>query len=182
MSRPLTPGRQGVPILQEAGWPPVPVWVDAENFAPNGIRSPNHPARSESPYRVSYPGQESISSIGVWHFARSASCRCDTFFLLSVGGLCCLHLHSLVSFHFSINDMKPPVTCRCLQAVSEEAANKHPSKQQQFWSCITDVYRRNNNLRNEPTRTLPNGIKTANKRGMNNRMEQGGYSRREKKE
>jgi len=30
-----------VPILQEAGWAPAPVWTGAENIAPNVIRSPD---------------------------------------------------------------------------------------------------------------------------------------------
>jgi len=30
--------------------------MDAENLAPTGIRSPDRPARSESLYRLSYPG------------------------------------------------------------------------------------------------------------------------------
>ena len=38
-SRPLfTPGKDLVPILQEAGWAPGPVWTGAENLAPTGIR------------------------------------------------------------------------------------------------------------------------------------------------
>jgi hypothetical protein len=54
--RPLfTPGKDPVPILQEAGWAPGPVWTVAENFASNGIRSPHLPARSQSLYRMSYP-------------------------------------------------------------------------------------------------------------------------------
>jgi hypothetical protein len=54
--RPLfTPGKDPVPIVQEAGWAPGPVWTDAENLAPNGIRSPVRPARSQSLYRLSYP-------------------------------------------------------------------------------------------------------------------------------
>jgi len=42
------PGRSlaPVPILQEAGWAPVPVWTGAENLASIGIRSPDRPARS----------------------------------------------------------------------------------------------------------------------------------------
>ena len=31
-------------------------WTGAENLAPTGIRSPDRPARSESLYRLSYPG------------------------------------------------------------------------------------------------------------------------------
>jgi len=37
--RNLLPGKDPVPILQEAGWAPGPVWAGAENFVPTGIRS-----------------------------------------------------------------------------------------------------------------------------------------------
>jgi hypothetical protein len=54
--RPLfTPGKDQVPIVQEGGWAPGPVWTGAENLAPNGIRSPDRLARRQSPYRLSYP-------------------------------------------------------------------------------------------------------------------------------
>ena len=52
----FTPGKDPVMIVQEAGWAPGPVWIGAENLALTGIRSPNLPARSESLYRMSYPG------------------------------------------------------------------------------------------------------------------------------
>ena len=45
-----------VPIAQGAGWAPGQVWTSAENFARTGIRSTDRPARSESLYRLSYPG------------------------------------------------------------------------------------------------------------------------------
>jgi hypothetical protein len=45
-------------IVQEAGWAPRPVWTDAENLAPTGIRFPNRPYRSKPVYRLSYPGQQ----------------------------------------------------------------------------------------------------------------------------
>jgi hypothetical protein len=52
MPRPLsTPGKDPVPIIQEAGWALGPVWTGAENLAPTGIRSPDRLARSQS---VSY--------------------------------------------------------------------------------------------------------------------------------
>jgi hypothetical protein len=55
MPRPLfTPGKDPVPIVQEAGWAPGPVWTGAENFAPIGIWSPDRPAHSQSLYRLSY--------------------------------------------------------------------------------------------------------------------------------
>jgi len=54
--RPLfTPGKDPVPIVQEAGWAPGPFWTGAENLATTGIRSPDRPARSQSLYRLSYP-------------------------------------------------------------------------------------------------------------------------------
>jgi len=50
----FTPGKDPVPILQEAGWAPGPAWTGAENLASTGIRSPDRPARSQSLYRLSY--------------------------------------------------------------------------------------------------------------------------------
>ena len=56
--RPIfTPGKNPVPIVQEAGWAPGWVWTGAENLAPTGIRSPDHPACIQSLYRLSYPAQ-----------------------------------------------------------------------------------------------------------------------------
>jgi hypothetical protein len=45
-----------VPIVQ--GGAPGPVWTGAENLASTGIRSPDRPARSDSLYRLSYPGTQ----------------------------------------------------------------------------------------------------------------------------
>jgi len=44
----LYPGKDPVPIVQEVGWAPGPVWTGAENLAPIGIPSPDRPARSQS--------------------------------------------------------------------------------------------------------------------------------------
>jgi hypothetical protein len=52
----LPPGKgPPVPIVQEAGWAPEPVWtqrVEEKSFAPAGIepRSPGSPARSQTLY------------------------------------------------------------------------------------------------------------------------------------
>ena len=51
----FTSGKDAVPIVQEAGWAPGPVRTGAENLTPAGIRSPNHPGRSQSLYRLCYP-------------------------------------------------------------------------------------------------------------------------------
>jgi len=40
----FTPGKDPVPIVQEAGWAPEPVWTGVENLALTGIRSSDHPA------------------------------------------------------------------------------------------------------------------------------------------
>ena len=55
----FTHGKDRLPIVQEAGWTPGPVWTGAENLASTGIRSPDRPARSQSLYRLSYPAHSS---------------------------------------------------------------------------------------------------------------------------
>jgi len=56
MPRPLfTPGKDPVPVVQEAGWAPGRVWTGVENLAPTGIRSPDRVARGQSLYRLRYP-------------------------------------------------------------------------------------------------------------------------------
>jgi len=61
--RPLfTSGKDPVPIVQEAGWDPGPVWTGAKNLAPTGIPSPDRPARSQSLYRLSYPARSFYNS------------------------------------------------------------------------------------------------------------------------
>ena len=64
--RPLfTPGRDPVPIVQEAGWAPGPVWTGAENLAPTEIRSPGRPARSQSIYQLRYPAHSHLDEWGI---------------------------------------------------------------------------------------------------------------------
>jgi len=57
MFRPqLTPGKDPVSIIQEAGWASVPVWTGAKNLDPTAIGSPDCPARrQQSLYRLRYP-------------------------------------------------------------------------------------------------------------------------------
>ena len=49
----FTPGKDPVPIVQEAGWAPGPVWTDGKS-RPTRIRSPDRQARSQSLYQLSY--------------------------------------------------------------------------------------------------------------------------------
>ena len=59
--RPLfTPGKHPVPIVQEAGWAPGPVWTGAENLASTEVRSPDRPARSQWLHRLHYPGHTNM--------------------------------------------------------------------------------------------------------------------------
>ena len=56
MPRPLfNLGNDPVPIVQEAGWAPGPVWTGAEYLASTEIRSSGRPARRQSLYRLRYP-------------------------------------------------------------------------------------------------------------------------------
>ena len=48
--RPRTPWNDPVPLTQEAGWAPGPVWTGEENLAPTVFRSPDRPVRSQSLY------------------------------------------------------------------------------------------------------------------------------------
>ena len=52
----FTPGKDPVPIVQETGWAPGSVWTGAVNLAPHRDSIPYYPARSESLYRLNYPG------------------------------------------------------------------------------------------------------------------------------
>ena len=65
----FTPGKDPVPIVQDAGWAVGAVWTSAEIFAPTGIRSPDRPARSESLYRLRYPDSMLVSLPFITHFS-----------------------------------------------------------------------------------------------------------------
>ena len=57
----FTPGKDQVPILQEAGWAPGPVWTGGKS-RPHRDSIPDRPSRSQSLYRLSYPAHTRISS------------------------------------------------------------------------------------------------------------------------
>ena len=56
----FAPGKDPVPILQEAGWTPGPVWTGGKS-RPHRDSIPDRPARSQSLYRLSYPAHINIS-------------------------------------------------------------------------------------------------------------------------
>ena len=61
----FTPGKDPVPIVQEAGWAPGLVRTGGKS-RPTGIRSPDCPARSQSLYRLSYPAHCSVLIHGLF--------------------------------------------------------------------------------------------------------------------
>jgi len=52
----FTTGKDPIPIVQEAGWAPMPVWTGAESLASTEIGSRDRAACSESLYQLSYSG------------------------------------------------------------------------------------------------------------------------------
>ena len=64
----FAPGKDPVPIVQEARWAPGPVGTGAENLASTGIRSPDRTARSESLYRLSYPGRQKKNRLSIVNY------------------------------------------------------------------------------------------------------------------
>jgi hypothetical protein len=52
----ITSRNDRILIVQEARWALGQVWGDAENLPTTGVQTPNRTARSESPYRLRYPG------------------------------------------------------------------------------------------------------------------------------
>ena len=56
----FTPGKDPVPILQEAGWAPGPVWTGGKS-RPHRDAIPDRPVRSQSLYRLSYPDHRQIN-------------------------------------------------------------------------------------------------------------------------
>ena len=53
----FTPGKDPVPILQEAGWAPGPVWTGEKSHA-HRDSIPDRQAHSQSLYRLSYPADK----------------------------------------------------------------------------------------------------------------------------
>jgi len=52
------PVKEPIPILQEAGWAPGPVWTGGKS-RPNRDSIPDRPVRSQSLYRLSYRAHNS---------------------------------------------------------------------------------------------------------------------------
>ena len=61
LGRTLPPGKDPVPILQEAGWTPGPVGMGGKS-RPHRDSIPDRPARSQSLYRLSYRAHAAADS------------------------------------------------------------------------------------------------------------------------
>ena len=80
----LLPGLTRYPLYRRLGGPQGLVWTGTENLVHTEIRSPDRPARSQSLYRLSYPGRLSnqLSQITFLYFTDS-NAKGLIFFLLS---------------------------------------------------------------------------------------------------
>ena len=69
----FTPGKHSVPILQGAGWAPGLVWTGGKS-CPHWDSIQDHPARSQSLYRLSYPAHNcKIYEYKIYTWGRSWS-------------------------------------------------------------------------------------------------------------
>jgi len=90
MPRPhFTPGKDPLPILQEAGWAPGLVWMGRIS-RPHRDSIPAHPARSQSLYRLSYPAHQQKWVPGI--FPRGKGGRCVGLTTLSLSCADCLEI------------------------------------------------------------------------------------------
>ena len=92
----FTPGKDPVPILQEAGWASGPVWTGRKS-RPHRDSIPDRPARCQSLYGLSYPAHKLVHLVGfiirIYHDARSPERRIwDISF-----DMCLPILHTLLS-------------------------------------------------------------------------------------
>ena len=62
----FSPGKDTVPILQEAGWAPGPVWTGGKS-RPHRDSIPDRPARSQSLYPLSYRAHSSSGKASEFH-------------------------------------------------------------------------------------------------------------------
>ena len=82
----FTPGKDPVPILQEAEWAPGPVWTGRKS-RPHRDSIPDRPARSQSLYRLSYPAHPLIlSSAIIWDEWSNSHPWCSTPAEITVSG------------------------------------------------------------------------------------------------
>jgi hypothetical protein len=72
----FTPGKDPVPIVQEAGWAPGPVWMGAENLTPPGFNPRTVQPIAQSLYQLSYPAHLIIITSPKWMHQLKHFCFC----------------------------------------------------------------------------------------------------------
>ena len=90
----FSPGKDPVPILQEAGWAPGPVLMGGKS-RPHRDSIPDRPARSQSLYRLSYRAHFIVCGLklkhGCWARSRNRVCIIDSKLITSY----CVHKQCL---------------------------------------------------------------------------------------
>ena len=73
----FTAGKDTVPIVQEAGWAPEPVWIGAENLAPLGFdpRTFQPVASLDTDYAIPAPWHWEGLRTNATNFRRYSLCR-----------------------------------------------------------------------------------------------------------
>jgi len=110
--RPLfTPGEDPVPILQEGGWAPGPVWTGGKS-RPHRNSIPNRPARSQSLYRLSYPTHTYTYNINIYIY------------------ILCVHTHAHTHTHIWRQTFRPmcSVMWRSVIRFVVSDVSTHPKK------------------------------------------------------
>ena len=85
----FTPGKDPVPILQEAGWTPGPVWTGGKSH-PHRDSILDLPASSQSLYRLSYPAHNRNEYQE--YFVGNKGSRCVGLTKLTPSGVDCLEV------------------------------------------------------------------------------------------
>jgi len=101
----FTPGKDPVPILQEAGWAPGPVWMGGKS-RPHSDSILDRPARSQSLYRLTYLAHKCMKYLHYftsgprWYYSFYVVNHNDEFILTYLGtsyrctlGVFCCSLH-----------------------------------------------------------------------------------------
>ena len=70
----FTPGKDPVPILQETGWAPGPVWTGGKS-RPHRDSFPDRPACSQSLYRLSYSAHNKINYNSIINIKTECYCQ-----------------------------------------------------------------------------------------------------------
>jgi hypothetical protein len=92
----ITPGKDPIPILLEAGWSTGPVWTSGKS-RPHRDSIPDRPARSQSLYRLDYPAHVPFTLVG-------ENCYHTTIFNKFIWLVCYVFV-IFVSGHFSFTEI-----------------------------------------------------------------------------